>query len=380
MKILFCDLHDHSNILNWSGTTRSISKLVEDMQNVEVVYLDDLYKEYSTLCVKLYNLMSRVTGKKYLSERSTSNLKLVGKKINQIVLETNIDAVFTVSSLVIPFIEKVPVYLYTDACFADMVDYYSYFTNISKYSLRECHKYEKYALEKCTHIFYSSEWARTGACKAYNIPKEKISVIRFGANLENYFSEDKIESIISARVNSLPIKLLFVGVDWERKGGDIALDAVALLRTMGIECILTIVGANPILSDEQKKYCYVEGFVDKTSKEGMKKMEELFEENHFFILPTKSECTPIVFAESSAYALPVITNSTGGCASMVKDGVSGIVLPEKSTALAYANAIKNLVSDFNKYENLCRTAYTFYLSDLNWNVIKEKIENVLGGD
>lgn len=379
MKILFCDLHDHSNILNWSGTTRSISKLIEDMKNVEIVYLDDLYKEYSSLCVKLYNLMSRVTGKKYLSERSTLNLKLVGKKINQIIMENNIDAVFTVSSLVIPFIEKVPVYLYTDACFADMVDYYSYFTNISKYSLMECHKYEKQALEKCTHIFYSSEWARTGACKAYNIPKEKISVIRFGANLENCLSEDKIESIISARVNSQPIKLLFVGVDWERKGGDIALDAAALLRTMGIECILTIVGSNPILTDDQKKYCRVEGFIDKTSKEGMKKMEDLFKENHFFILPTKSECTPIVFAESSAYALPVITNSTGGCASMVEDGVSGIVLPEKSEALAYANAINTFVSDFDKYEKLCHTAYTFYLSDLNWNVIKEKIENVLVG-
>jgi len=42
-----------------------------------------------------------------------------------------------------------------------------------------------------------------------------------------------------------PIKFLFVGVDWKRKGGDIALETIDLLDKKGYDVHFTACGCTP---------------------------------------------------------------------------------------------------------------------------------------
>jgi hypothetical protein len=59
-------------------------------------------------------------------------------------------------------------------------------------------------------------------------------VIPWGANFECNRTLDDIHTTIKAK-SKRPCKLLFIGVDWVRKGGDIALRVVKELNENGLD-------------------------------------------------------------------------------------------------------------------------------------------------
>ena len=77
------------------------------------------------------------------------------------------------------------------------------------------------AIQKSAGIVYSSTWAAESAMRDYGAPREKICVIPFGANLDDVPTADQIYQKCDRR----PWKIVFIGLYWHRKGGDIALKA-----------------------------------------------------------------------------------------------------------------------------------------------------------
>ncbi len=59
-------------------------------------------------------------------------------------------------------------------------------------------------------------------------------------------------------------KLLFIGVDWERKGGDVALKVVELLNNMGVQTELHIVGCDP--EGSMPTFVVRHGFIPKKTR------------------------------------------------------------------------------------------------------------------
>jgi glycosyltransferase involved in cell wall biosynthesis len=114
-------------------------------------------------------------------------------------------------------------------------------------------------------------------------------------------------------------KLLFIGVEWERKGGQIALDALHALQRSGIPAALTIVGCMPP--------GYATGhfgipalpsypLLINTYAIEVSRLNDLLRNSDFLLLPTRAECAGIVFCEASAYGIPVITTLTGALVPM----------------------------------------------------------------
>ena len=111
---------------------------------------------------------------------------------------------------------------------------------------------------------------------------------------------------------------MFSGIDWERKGGDLAVETVRLLREKGLDVRLTIAGPDKL----QQKYQEAEfidyvGFLDKNKAEEYKLLVELYRKSHLLLLPTKAECSAIVYSEAAAFGMPCYTFSTGGTANYV---------------------------------------------------------------
>ena len=94
-----------------------------------------------------------------------------------------------------------------------------------------------------------------------NQNKEKVHSIEFGANLDK---QDILENTFNYTDH---LHILFLGVDWERKGGDIALKTCKLLNDNGIKTTLHIVGIKN-LDDEVAKLPFVDniGFLDSKLK------------------------------------------------------------------------------------------------------------------
>ena len=202
--------------------------------------------------------------------------------------------------------DKKLIYL-SDAVFRLMVGYYwSDLDPRTEHYLDNC---EKAALKRADAVIFASEWAKAGAVKFYQTDPQKIHVLSFGANLI-----DKYQGYQEWDPNDNTIRLLLVGMDWERKGIDIAIDSVRVLNNIQKKYSfdLTIIGVEQPAGQEYESYIHILGRLNKNIPEKYERMISYYQESDLFLLPTKAECAGIVFAEAAEYGLSSVTHKTGG--------------------------------------------------------------------
>ena len=169
-----------------------------------------------------------------------------------------------------------------------------------------------------------------------------------------------------------------VGVDWERKGIDIAIDCVRLLNKMQKKYSfdLTIIGVEKPATQEYESYIHILGRLNKNIPEEYGCMISYYQKSDLFILPTKAECSAIVFSEASEYGLPVITHKTGGVESYVEDGITGRCLPLGSTGEDFAAAIMDIIEN-GRLEAYSKAARAKYEEELNWDSWLKSFDAIL---
>ena len=172
-----------------------------------------------------------------------------------------------------------------------------------------------------------SEWAKDSLVKDYGVPADKILVAPPGTNLGLFRRPDY-------RRPGLP-RLLFVGGDFLRKGGDLLLDTFRA-RLRG-KAELHLVTHHPVDPEEG---VFVYTGVGPNSPE----LLNLFHDADVFTLPTRADCLAVVLGEAMAASLPIVTTRVGAHAEAVIDGETGFVIaPDDSDALA--TALETLVEN-----------------------------------
>lgn len=210
--------------------------------------------------------------------------------------------------------------------------------------------------------------------------KAKMGVIPWGANIE-----DPLPPMVPTRCfdNILAkgkIDLLFVGKDWSRKGGDVAVQIVEILNQFGISALLHVVGAHPEqLTNHPQVRCY--GLLNKAVPQEQQQIENLFRQCDAFILPSKAEGFGIVFAEAAAYGLPSLAYGVMGVTTAVASGMSGVLLPPGSSADEFAQVIKDWFRSPEQYEQLVAGARNYYQTTVSWqasvNCLCSQIEQIV---
>ena len=188
-----------------------------------------------------------------------------------------------------------------------------------------------------------------------------MKVLRFGCNVPVEHNLEQIEAWIAARCEA-PCKLLFIGVDWDRKGGELALEAARILNSRGIPTVLQVVGCTAPPESFVENY----GFISKSTAEGRATLRALYAAATCFIIPTRAEASAIVFCEASAYGLPAFTTQTGGVGDYVESGETGYCLPLAAPGMAYVDLIQSTLSDLEEYRRLSMNAYSRFRTLLNW--------------
>lgn len=371
MKVIFVTTNDALDIRNWSGIPYYIAKTFLDA-GIEVEFISDLKSlPANNLRLGLRNFIyNKILKKKlgnYISFYEPENLKFIAKQVSKRIRNIDNGIIFSPSSIPIAYLDTdKPVVFWTDATFAVMENYYQDFNGLSNRTLKNCHSYEKNAIKRSDLAIYASEWAATSAVKDYGADPDKVKVLPFGANIECKRTEDDIISI-NFKKSRNTCKLLFVGKEWERKGADIAVDiASELNKSISVE--LTIVGCTAPSSLILPDFVKVTGFLDKAKTVDEQTLEKLYNENHFFLLPSKAEAMGVVFCEANSYGLPVITTNTGGISSVVKNEVNGKMFDLGSDTRIFAEYIKRVFADFKKYNEYSLNCFREYSTRLNWEV------------
>lgn len=373
-KIAYLTVYDSANIHEWSGLGYSIRTSLE-RQNVDLVPVGPLPEAWRKL-VRLKKFGYKILGKNYLWDRDPVYLKALGRAAAQALSTVEHDIVLTPGCLPIVYAEiKRPIVIWTDATFDSLVDFYPKVSNLCRETLRDGEKAEFRGLSSARYNVFSSEWAAKSAIVHYKQPASNVSVIPFGANVEESRTRLEVESFIRSK-QSGPIKLFFAGVDWVRKGGDVALKISDRLDSLGISHELHIVGCSPP-HPVAKKNVILHGFLSKRVAAELLVLGGLFRSSHFFILPTQADCVPVVCAEAMSYGLPCLTTDVGGMRTLVVDGVTGYAFPIGADVQGYVDRITSLFNDPESYGKLCISAFEAFRENFNWSVAGRRMANLL---
>jgi glycosyltransferase involved in cell wall biosynthesis len=192
-----------------------------------------------------------------------------------------------------------------------------------------------------------SSWARRSLMDDYGVDGARVRILAPGAG-PAYFDIGRARlSTPPGEADSGRVKVLFVGADFRRKGGD------ALLATMdgplGSRCELHLVTASDVAPRPNV-------FVHRGLQPNSPELQALFASADLFVLPTLADCLGMVLMEASAAALPVITTDVGAMSEGVLANESGLLIGAGDTQ-ALAAALTALLDDPRRRQRMGRASY-----------------------
>jgi glycosyltransferase involved in cell wall biosynthesis len=174
-----------------------------------------------------------------------------------------------------------------------------------------------------------SEWAKTSLVSDYGADASLVTVIHPGTVLSRF--PPPREGV--ARREG-PLRVLFVGGDFKRKGGDVLLEARRRMKNAAELHLVT--GAE--VPDEKGVHVY------RGIKPLSPELLRLYADADAFVLPTRGDCLAVVLGEAMAACLPIITTAVGAHAEAVENERSGYIVPTDDAA-AVADRLDRLASD-----------------------------------
>ena len=376
MKVAYVSDYDASDIRQWSGTGYYMARSLEQ-QAIAIEFIGPLESKIR-FRAKLKKLSNRIfIRRRYLPERSPVVLQYYAEQAEAKLRNANVDVVFSPGTFGISYLRaKQPIAFWTDATFGAMIDFYPSFSNLAPESIRDGNIAEQDALDRCRLAIYSSEWAANSAINLYGADPRKVKVVCFGANLKSHRTFEDIKTLAAAKSKNC-CRLLFLGVEWFRKGGPMALQVASTLNQMGLPTELQIVGCTPPNTAKLPSFVKVLGFLSKKTAEGRNTLNRLFEQAHFLIVPSLAECTPIVFCEAASFGVPCLSTTVGGIPTIILNDINGKIFPKSDPANKYAEYIIAVMSNPRRYQDLALSSFGEYETRLNWNSAGKKVKQLL---
>ena len=158
-----------------------------------------------------------------------------------------------------------------------------------------------------------SEWAKRSLVRDYLVDDASVSVVHPGTTVAQF-----PDPSTRGERRPGPMRVLFVGGDFVRKGGDLLLD-VFYKHLQGEAELHLVTGADVPEGDGVHVYRGV--------KPHSPQLLKLYADADVFVLPTRADCLAVVLGEAMASSLPIVTTDVGAHAEAVDDGESGFVIP-----------------------------------------------------
>ena len=379
MRVAFVSQYDPADPHAYSGTVRFGVAAIE-AEGHEVVRIGPLRERWKRpLQVRqLYHRLLR--GRDHHRDREPAVMRGYARQVERAFAAAAdagrpFDVALAMSTFPLTYVEAdVPLVAWIDATFPLIEATYPEFANVSAATRWNGRAAEAAFLDRCAAVLYSSEWAAASARAEYRVDPARVHVVPYGANLDEPPTAAEAEGFIEARPSDR-VGLLWVGNDWHRKGGPEAVAVAAALRARGLAVELVMAGASP--QGPLPDFARHAGFVSKRDPAGRRRLAELFAGAHFLVLPTRADCTPIVFNEACAYGVPVLTTDVGGLPGMVRAGENGFTFPLGASPDAYAERVVPIFRGGGAYRALARSARRAYDERMSWGVAGRAVSGIL---
>jgi starch synthase len=221
---------------------------------------------------------------------------------------------------------------------------------------------ERRVFDRLDVIFTLSDWLRQSFIEDFGQDPRKVVTIGFGANTKTP------PSAIPHRSAS-PMRILFVGFDFERKGGPFLLEAFVELRKSHPDAELWIVGPKP---GDPAPGVRWHGAIDRSSEAGDRLMAELHRDATVFVLTSRYEPFGNALLEAMAYGLPCIGSSVCAMPEIIEAERTGLlVAPADSAALA--GALRELAADPARAQAMGAAGFRRLHERFTWDVVSGRM-------
>jgi glycosyltransferase involved in cell wall biosynthesis len=201
---------------------------------------------------------------------------------------------------------------------------------------RQKYQLNRKAFHTAASLVTWSEWARRSLVDDYGVAEDRIRVVPPGA-AEPYFEVGRGRAYgrRSDHASSGLVNVLFVGGDFNRKGGPVLLEAMR--GPLGERCELHLVTQHEVAPQPNV-------FVHRGLQPNSPELLDLFANADVFAMPTHADCLGIVVMEAAAAGLPVVTTDVGALSECVDPGETGLIVPAGDAA-SLAAALGILVAE-----------------------------------
>jgi glycosyltransferase involved in cell wall biosynthesis len=259
---------------------------------------------------------------------------------------------------------KLPCFSYHDGNAALRYRYYG--RGLLTEGARRAHlNWERSVYEALTGIFVMSQWLADSFAEDFGVPRSKLHVVGGAINMA-------LPERVPERAWSAP-RYLFVGKDFERKGGKYLLEAFGLVRKAIPEAELVVVG--PTVQIRQTGVVSA-GYLSKAKPEDTARLAELFSSATATVLPSIYEPFGISLLEGMAYGLPCVAVNRCAMPEIVRHGETGLIARAENAG-SLANAMIELGKNPDEAHRMGIAGRRRIESDYTWNAVVTKIKAVL---
>lgn len=311
----------------WSGAAHQMAEALAAVADVEIVppvRVEDAPLERARTRVR------GTRGRRSLPRHTMATARRRSQALNQ-ALETRIgpslDALVAIagSTDVLRLPASLPLVQVTDATFPAICGFYPMATGLGRRGEREGERVEHASAARTDRWVVASQWAADSLVADVGVPASAVRVAPFGPGVTP-------TSAPRVRRPQRPMRVLVVIADWQRKRGDVVVDAVQQARRHA-DIELTIVGHAP---DDLPIWVHLEGVVQSD------RLSVIYAEHDVLLDLASANAAGVVMTDALASGLPVIATRVGGVATIVQDGQTGWLVDADRAAQQAADQLRLL--------------------------------------
>lgn len=201
--------------------------------------------------------------------------------------------------------------------------------------------------------------------REYGIPRSRVTAIGCGPILRPTMPIRTDESRYASR------RILFVGRNWERKGGPELLSALRMVREELPDASLTVIGIRDRRIEEP-------GVTQIEFAQGAA-LEEQFRSSSVFCMPSRCETWGLVYSEAAHLGTPIVGFREWALPDVVLDGKTG-VLAKNRTVESLAEALLSALRDSSSLRRMGQAAVEYARLSLDWPVVLDRLEAAMFPD
>lgn len=224
---------------------------------------------------------------------------------------------------------------------------------------------ERALYDGALRVFAYSEFCKKSLCSDYGVPEMRVTVMYPGLNFQ--------PKPVRPPRDAGPVRAIFVGYDFKRKGGEILLEAWRKVRRRLPNAELIIIGP-AMNSIKPAEGVHAIGAVSSPTQ-----MSNYYDSADLFCMPSQFEPYGHVFLEAMSHGLPCVGADSCAMPEIIRPGFNGLLASE-GNADSLADCLLKILSEGDYRAQLSDGALATAAGWDTWGQVAARMVDVLQSD